>query len=148
MSDRIEVVSFEDAKIDIQKIRHQVFQQEQGVEPELDFDGLDNLTPHFLAYRQGQPVGTARLRSLDAPGLERHSVKLERMAVLSAYRGQGIGRELLQAAIAFAHSQGIAEIRLNAQTYAKAFYQKLGFEPYGSEFQEAGISHIAMKKHL
>jgi predicted GNAT family N-acyltransferase len=147
VSDRIEVVSFEDAKVAIQMIRHQVFQQEQGVESELDFDGLDGLTPHFLVYRQEQPVGTARLRFLDA-GLERQSVKLERMAVLSAYRGQGIGRELLQAAIAFAQSQGVAEIRLNAQTHAKAFYQKLGFKPYGSEFDEAGIAHIAMKKHL
>ena len=148
MSDRIEVVSFEDAKVAIQMIRHQVFQQEQGVEPELDFDGLDALTPHFLVYRQEQPVGTARLRSLDTPSPEKQSVKLERMAVLSAYRGQGIGRELLQVAIAFAQSQGFAEIRLNAQTQAKAFYQKLGFEPYGSEFYEAGIAHIAMKKYL
>ncbi|MBW4660177.1 MAG: GNAT family N-acetyltransferase [Drouetiella hepatica Uher 2000/2452] len=141
MSNCVQVVSFSEAKAAIQTIRHQVFQQEQNVEPDLDFDGLDDIVPHLIAYYQNEPVGTARIRSL-----ELHKVKLERMAVLSAYRGQGIGKALVQAAIAFAKAQNISEIHLNAQVHAKEFYRKLGFEPYGEEFDEAGITHVAMKK--
>jgi len=143
MDDRVQVVSFEDAKAAIQMIRSQVFQQEQNVEPDLDFDGLDDMTPHLLAYCEDEPVGTARMRSLDS-----HSVKLERMAVLSAYRGQGIGKALVRAAIVFAAAQSIPEICLNAQVHAKEFYKKLGFESYGEEFEDAGIAHIAMKKAI
>ena len=141
MNDRVQVVSFEDAKVAIHGIRSQVFQQEQNVEPDLDFDGLDDFTPHLIAYCEDEPVGTARMRTLDS-----HSIKLERMAVLSAYRGQGIGKALVQAAIAFADAQSIPEIRLHAQVHAKEFYKKLGFESYGEEFNDAGIAHVAMKK--
>ena len=141
MGDRVQVVSFEDAKAAIQMIRHQVFQQEQNVEPDLDFDGLDDTMPHLIAYHQSEPVGTARIRSLDL-----YKVKLERMAVLSVYRGQGVGKALVQEAIAFAKAQNISEIQLNAQIHAKEFYRKLGFEPYGEEFDEAGIAHVSMKK--
>ncbi len=141
MGDRVQVVSFEEAKVTIQMIRHQVFQREQNVKPDLDFDGLDDITPHLIAYYQNEPVGTARIRSLDL-----YKVKLERMAVLSVYRGRGIGRALVREAIAFAKAQNISEIQLNAQVHAKEFYRKLGFEPYGEEFDEAGITHVSMKK--
>ncbi|HEY9640757.1 MAG TPA: GNAT family N-acetyltransferase [Coleofasciculaceae cyanobacterium] len=124
-------------------IRSLVFQQEQGVEPALDFDGLDQSIPHIVAYCEGLPVGTARIRRLSD-----QVAKLERMAVLANYRGQGIGRELLKAGINFANCQNILELRLNAQIQAREFYEKLGFEAYGDEFDEAGISHIAMRKFM
>jgi predicted GNAT family N-acyltransferase len=137
----VKIVLYEEATSLIQMIRSLVFQQEQGVEAALDFDGLDESVPHLMAYYKDLPVGTARVRQLNE-----QTAKLERMAVLPSYRGQGIGRELVKASINFATCQNILELRLNAQTQARNFYEKLGFEAYGQEFEEAGIPHIAMRK--
>ena len=53
------------------------------------------------------------------------------MGVLSAYRGQGLGRQLLQACIEKAWSKGITRIELEARAdnaAAIALYEKLGFK--------------------
>ena len=91
----------------------------------------------------GIPVGTTRIRSLSDS-----LVKIERVAVLSQYRGLGIGRQLMDVAIAHIRHQGIFEIKINAQTHARKFYDKLGFEQQGDEFDEAGIPHIEMRLRL
>jgi predicted GNAT family N-acyltransferase len=37
---------------------------------------------------------------------------------------------------------------LSAQTYAVAFYERLGYTAYGEEFDDAGIPHRWMRKKL
>lgn len=133
------VVSYTEAVSAIQTIRQAVFQTEQCVDAALDFDGLDETALHIVAYWQQQPIGTARIRML-----EERLAKLERVAVLSAYRGQGIGKALVEAAIAYLDQREIPAIKLNAQLQTKSFYEKLGFQPHGEEFEEAGILHIEM----
>jgi predicted GNAT family N-acyltransferase len=128
----------------IQTIRREVFQREQGVSEELEFDGLDDSAEHLLAYRDGVPVGTARIRRLNEK-----IVKIERLAVLSSARGLGIGRQLMEEAIAVARGYADAEeIVINAQEYVTRLYEKLGFEVVGDRFEEAGIPHVKMKKIL
>ena len=61
----------------IQSVRQAVFQAEQGVEPELDFDGKDETSEQIIAYIDGKPVGTARIRYLNDK-----IAKIERLAVL------------------------------------------------------------------
>jgi predicted GNAT family N-acyltransferase len=135
----LKVVDYSTAATEIQAIRQAVFQREQQVEPSLDFDGLDEIAFHVVAYQDDQLVGTARLRFLSD-----RLAKIERVAVLSTHRGQGIGQAVMEAAIAFLEQQGIAEIKLNAQVQTRSFYEKLGFQPRGEEFKEAGILHIEM----
>ncbi len=94
-------VTYAEAIAPIQQIRRTVFQDEQGVDPALEFDGLDEEAEHLLAYLDGQPVGTARLRALDAA-----VVKIERLAVLAPQRGRGLGKGLMQAALARARERG------------------------------------------
>jgi predicted GNAT family N-acyltransferase len=139
----LKVVSYAEATSAIQFVRQAVFQQEQQIDPALDFDGLDEIALHLVAYDNTEPVGTARIRQLDD-----RVAKLERVAVVSNYRGQGIGKALIQAAIEWLKQQNAAEIKLNAQLPSKHFYQKLGFEQCGEEFEEAGIPHIQMRKLL
>jgi predicted GNAT family N-acyltransferase len=128
----------------IQTIRREVFQREQGVSEELEFDGLDDSAEHLLAYRDGVPVGTARIRRLNEK-----IVKIERLAVLSSARRLGIGRQLMEEAIAVARGYADAEeIVINAQEYVTRLYEKLGFEVVGDRFEEAGIPHVKMKKIL
>jgi predicted GNAT family N-acyltransferase len=127
----------------IQTIRYQVFQLEQGVSAELEFDGQDSAATHWLANWQGQPVGTARVRSLSAT-----TVKIERVAVLRPFRGLGIGQMLMQAMLDWLTETGQTEARIHAQTAVQAFYERLGFAPEGEVFTEAGIPHVKMKMLL
>ncbi|MUL39125.1 GNAT family N-acetyltransferase [Gloeocapsopsis dulcis] len=127
----------------IQEIRRVVFQEEQGVDPALEFDGQDAIAQQIIAYLNAQPVGTARVRYLDAK-----TAKIERLAVLSVARGQGIGKQLMQKAIELATEQKMQEVVIHAQEYIKALYQQLGFIQEGETFDEAGIPHVKMRKKL
>jgi predicted GNAT family N-acyltransferase len=138
----VKTVSYSEASADIQKIRQVVFQVEQGVDPALDFDGLDESSEHIVVYLDQLPIGTARLRYLS-----NQLVKIERVAVLAAYRGQGIGKQIMQTAIQFLDQNNIPVSKVHAQTHAASFYQKLGFEPQGEAFYEAEILHIEMKRY-
>lgn len=120
-------------------IRIEVFCDEQKVSREIEFDGLDPGSRHYLALLDGLPVGTARVRPL-GDGL----VKFERIAVLKAHRGRNIGKALMDRAMADAAAAGATSGKLHAQTYATAFYEKLGFTGEGALFVEAGIEHIRM----
>lgn len=139
----LKVVDYREKLSDIQLIRIQVFQVEQGVDPALEFDGLDESAEHLLAYLDNQPVGTTRIRYLD-----HQTAKIERLAVLSAARGQGIGNQLMEKALDVLVQKDIQKVMIHAQEYVKNLYYKLGFEEVGERFEEAGISHIKMIKKL
>lgn len=140
---QIKIVNYQDELTAIKNIRTQVFQQEQGVSAELEFDGLDADATHLLAYLNGQPVGTTRIRNLVAG-----NAKIERLAVLPSARNQGIGRELMLAALELVAKQEDHLITVHAQEYIKGLYEELGFSQIGKEFQEAGITHVKMMKQL
>lgn len=74
----------------IKAIRKSVFQEEQGVDPALEFDGKDEMSDHLIAYLNVEAVGTARIRYLDDK-----TAKVERLAVLSTARGKGIGKKIM-----------------------------------------------------
>ncbi len=135
----IKLIRFSEERAAIVAIRTRVFQQEQGVAPELEFDGRDEAAEHLLAYLDGEPVGTARLR-----GLDRNTIKFERLAVLPAARGRGVATQLMAAAIARARAAGYHHAVVHAQAYISALYSKLGFEVEGDRFEEAGIRHVRM----
>ncbi|PPS42249.1 GNAT family N-acetyltransferase [Chroococcidiopsis sp. TS-821] len=125
----------------IQEIRRVVFQEEQKVDAALEFDGKDDTAEHLIAYWNAQPVGTARIRYLDTK-----TAKIERLAVLSTARGQGIGKQLMQKALERATAQKMQEAVIHAQEYVKALYQQLGFIQEGETFDEAGIPHVKMRR--
>jgi predicted GNAT family N-acyltransferase len=127
----------------IYTIRSQVFQLEQGVSPELEFDGLDEQSDHWLAYIDATPVGTTRVRFPKAG-----TAKIERVAVLAHYRGQGIGRHLMEVVLAELSQGAIAEVQIHAQLRVQNFYERLDFVVEGAVFEEAGMPHVKMKKQL
>ncbi|MGB3493755.1 MAG: GNAT family N-acetyltransferase [Elainellaceae cyanobacterium] len=141
----IQVVSYRDAEAQrhIQLVRYHVFQIEQQVSAELEFDGQDEAAIHLMAYLDQEPVGTTRIRMLGD-----RLAKIERVAVLSSHRGLGIGKKLMDVAIAHLQSLAIPEVKINAQTHARRFYENMGFVPQGDEFMEAGIPHIEMRLPL
>ena len=139
---QIETVKYQDKIAAIKHIRTQVFQKEQGVSAELEFDGLDADAIQFLAYLNGKAVATARIREIDAD-----TVKIERLAVLPEYRKQGIGKQLMESALSVSRLDKSKAI-VHAQEYIASLYQQLGFEVVGERFSEAGIAHVKMVKQL
>jgi predicted GNAT family N-acyltransferase len=125
-------------------IRCTVFVAEQGVARTAEIDGQDDAARHLLALLDGRPVGTLRVRFLDAGRV----AKIERVAVLAAARGRRVGAALIRAALELARAEGAAQARLHAQTVVQDFYARLGFVALGPEFEEDGIMHIAMRLAL
>jgi len=123
-------------------VRIKVFVDEQGIPREEELDELDATAVHCVAYDGGTPVGAGRLLVGDGYG------KIGRMAVLPAYRGRGIGAELLAALEQEGLDRGIRHFRLSAQLHARDFYQSCGYTPFGDIYDEVGIPHIAMEKRV
>lgn len=129
------------------QIRKTVFVEEQGVDESLEYE-YEEESHHYLAVAEGFPVGTARWRKTDK------GIKLERFAVLKAYRNRGVGASLLLKILAECVPSEI-KIYLHAQETAVAFYANYGFEKQGDAFVEADIKHYLMvfdkfkdKRHL
>lgn len=127
----------------IRSIRIEVFQIEQKVAEELEFDGLDETAIHLLAYLENRPVGTARIRKID-----NETAKIERLSVLPKVRNKGIGKQLMVKAIEIITAQNYKNIVIHAQEYIKNLYLKLGFKQIGNTFEEANIPHVKMVKTL
>jgi predicted GNAT family N-acyltransferase len=125
----------QDAKL----IRTQVFICEQGITEADEWDDQDVISQHFVIYDQDQPIATARL-------LENNSVG--RVAVLKAYRGQGLGQMIMLEIISYAQKQRRSVLTLSSQVHAISFYKKLGFTVQGNSYDECGIPHIEMTMSL
>jgi predicted GNAT family N-acyltransferase len=120
-------------------IRHQVFVLGQNVPIEREYDGLDEDALHYIAFDDGQAVGTARLRLLD------DEVKIERVAVVTKARGQGIATQLMEQMLADVREDGRAkQAVLGSQTYIVGLYEKLGFKKTGPIYEDAGLPHVDM----
>lgn len=124
-------------------IRYQVFVAEQGVPEDLEVDGLDERCTHFVAIDGRVAVGTARMRTY-----HEGVAKAERVAVLAAWRGRGVGHALMDAVEAEAAATGHTAVLLNAQKDVVPFYLSRGYVSEGPEFEEAGIPHQRMRKGL
>lgn len=74
--------------------------------------------------------------------------KLERVSVLAAYRGLGLGRAVVYALEHIAREKGIRTARLHAQQQTIKFYIKLGYQVASETFLEGGIPHQLMIKEL
>ncbi|WP_061014845.1 GNAT family N-acetyltransferase [Photobacterium leiognathi] len=136
----IKIVAFDDAHRGlIRTVREQVFIQEQQIDPEIEFDGLDSEAVHVLVMDGEQPLGTGRILADGHIG---------RIAIMKSARGQGLGAKVVQTLVEYAQQQGYPRVDLGAQTHAVDFYRKLGFMPYGDEFMEANIPHQAMEQML
>ncbi|WP_316747265.1 GNAT family N-acetyltransferase [Pedobacter gandavensis] len=122
----------------VHEIRRIVFVEEQNCPPELEWEHEEEST-HFLAMMDNQPCGACRWRKTD------QGYKLERFAVLKAFRGKRIGQALVAAALS--DLPGDAHyIYLNAQLAAMPLYAKFGFVAEGPQFEEAGFQHFKMVK--
>lgn len=137
------VVTDEKQLEDAFSVRKTVFVDEQNVPEELEIDEYENEATHVVLYDGEKPVGAGRIRVVDGLG------KLERICVLSSCRGKGAGSIVMNKLEEIASKKGIEKVKLNAQTQAEPFYQKLGYETTSTEvFMDAGIPHVTMMKSI
>ncbi|MEI6765281.1 MAG: GNAT family N-acetyltransferase [Bacteroidota bacterium] len=125
------------SRVEVFYIRTQVFIFEQGVDPSLEYDEFDDNAHHYLALENETSVGAARWRYTD------EGIKLERFAVLAAFRNCGVGAAILKKVMEDVRPLS-KKIYLHAQIKAVPFYERYGFVKEGDEFTEAGMKHFAM----
>ncbi|GGZ31153.1 GNAT family N-acetyltransferase [Asticcacaulis endophyticus] len=95
-----------------------------------DWSALLRLGQGFVAESKGQIVGTTMLWPYGAD-----AASLGMVIVAEDYQGQGIGRQLMNAALKAADGR---TVQLNATDEGLPLYQKLGFVPVGAIHQHQG----------
>ena len=130
-------------RAEIAALRTRVFVDEQGVPPEIEQDTADEHAVHVLSRdAPGAVVATGRL-------LVRGSTAgIGRMAADAAVRGRGHGAAVLAELHRQAVLRGVTEIELHAQVSARGFYERAGYTAVGEEYEEAGITHVTMRRSL
>lgn len=120
-------------------IRSQVFQKELGIDSKIDEDGLDLEAAHVLVFNdENKPVATGRLLFGD------NNFRIGRVAVLKEERGKYYGDFVVRMLADKAFLMGAEEVSLCSMCNVQHFYEKIGFESVGDEFEVAGIRHITM----
>ena len=124
------------------EIRLEVFVKEQGFEEE--FDNIDKTAAHIILFDGSHPVGVCRIFADPESG----RVMIGRVAVRKAFRGRGLGADIIRAAEEYAVENGVGEIWIHSQEQAAGFYSTLDYEDTGIRDVEEGCPHILMKKAL
>lgn len=127
---------------DILKLRFDVFVlEQQSLYPEID--GADPDAVHLIVERAGAIVGVARLVGLADAG----PVTIGRVVIAKAYRGGGLGREMIVAALDYlaVHAPG-RYVTLGAQLHLEDFYAAFGFKRVSGVYDDGGIPHVDMTR--
>jgi len=95
------------------------------------------------AFEEDKMLGCCMLIKNDV-----QTVRLRQMAVLNNLQGKGIGKALMQFAENIARDRGFRKITMHARTTAIGFYEKLGYNVSGEQFDEVTIPHYVMEKLL
>lgn len=128
-----------DELYELLRLRVNVFVVEQQC-PYAELDGRDRAALHVFLRDELGVAGC--LRVLPA-GVQEPEDAIGR--VVTRDRGTGLGRRLMEAGMQAAQERfGAQVIVLEAQVYARGFYEKLGFRQVSAPFDEDGIPHIRM----
>ncbi len=139
----VKLVTSEEEKQLAFEVRKKVFVEEQGVPLHLELDEFDKTAAHFIVQDDNRTIAAARLREI-SPGIG----KVERVCVLKEYRGKRLGVLIMEHVEKYAVEDGWEKLKLNAQSYAVPFYEKLGYVVTSPEFLDAYIPHRAMEKGI
>ena len=125
---------------DLYKLRVSVFVVEQSC-PYQEVDDADRVSYHV--WIQDEDGIAAYLRVIPA-GVSFEDVSIGR--VIAVRRRCGLGTRIVAEGLRAAQERlGAQRVTIEAQTYARALYEKLGFRQTSAEFLEDGIPHIRMQ---
>ncbi len=134
-----------DELYELLRVRSEVFVVEQNcVYQDLDYD--DQKSIHlWLTLRQdsGHAEKVVALARVCPAGTHMAEVSIGR--VITTERGKGYGKQIMLHAIdAAVEHFGATLIDIEAQEYAKGFYEGVGFKQSSDTFMLDGIPHIKM----
>ena len=132
-------VAWSQARKLIRSLRKSVLVAELGLPDTLIEDDNDGEYLHFWTRANNQAMGAIRM---DLDG------NISRLVVDSAFRGNGVGQALVEAAVARAQRFGLETVNLDALMEVGDFYQKCGFNPEGEPFTELGRAHQHFSRTL
>ncbi|MFA6971497.1 MAG: GNAT family N-acetyltransferase [Gallionella sp.] len=136
----VSLVCWHDGEPLLKSVREAVFIREQGIPPELEWDGLDEDCRHALVLSaQGEAIGCGRMQANGHIG---------RIAVLPKWRKQKVGTTIIEALLDYARAHDYPQVDVDAQTYAVPFYRGFEFNEEGAVFMDAGLPHIRMRLKL
>jgi ElaA protein len=129
---------------DILALRQAVFMVEQNI-PVLDADGEDANALHLCGRGADGLLAYARIFP---PDEENDCVRIGRVVVAAAARGQGLGRELMAQALDCARDLAPqSPVLISAQAHLVGFYEDLGFSIDGEIYDDHGVPHVDMMLH-
>ena len=108
-----------DELYEIYKLRMEIFVVEQNC-PYMDIDYLDKEAYHLMYLKNNELIAYLRIMFNDG------YAKIGR--VVSKYRMNGNGKELMLEAIKFIKENKFKRIEIAAQEYAIKFYESVGFK--------------------
>ena len=130
---------------DLQRI-HEARQQVFVVEQRCAFQDADRSDEHAAHLAAWSPAGElqAYARIVD-PGVTYAEPSIGRVLTAGSARGTGLGRELLQRAIAACVAAFPGRgIRISAQLRLERFYREAGFVGVGEPYLEDDLPHLEM----
>lgn len=128
----------------ILKLRQDIFIIEQNCIYD-DIDSLDPDCEHLLLYDENRLVAYSRIVPA---GKKFKTPSIGRIAVAKAYRGDGLGRKLMEKSVDLLKMADQQEILIEAQLYLCKFYESIGFIKISDPYDVDGIDHIKMKLTL
>lgn len=124
------------------RLRQEVFVLEQACFYQ-DLDGKDRIAQQlWLEDDKGEILASCRL--FKRGDFFWDAASIGRVITSKKVRKKGLGRMLLQEALLILNAQNEKKITIEAQCYAKSFYEKIGFHPISDVFLEDGIEHLLM----
>ena len=128
-----------DELYELLRVRSEVFVVEQDCVYQ-DMDNDDQKSIHLWLTVSGMVVALARVCPA---GTHMKEVSISR--VITTERGKGYGKQMMLYAIDAAKEHfGAKQIDIEAQEYAKGFYESVGFRQSSDTFMLDGIPHIKM----
>jgi ElaA protein len=107
-----------------------------------DLDGLDLNAEHLIVWCGNDVAGYLRLIG---PGTRFAEPSLGRILTTHAFRGTGLGRELVVKGLQRARERYKGQtLRISAQAYLEKFYASFGFVVASESYLEDGIPHVEM----
>ena len=106
--------------------------------------------PHYVAIAEGRVVGWCDINKNTSRPVFSHIGHLG-MGVVAEYRGQGLGRSLIKAAIDHAKMIGLRRIELEVYTTNQAaikLYECVGFQLEGTKRQHARFDDRFEDSHI
>ena len=124
-------------------LRDEILRRPLGLRFTPEVLGAESGDMHLACYENGALVGCLILSPGDAG-----TIKMRQVAVAEQLQGRGVGRALVERSEEIAREHGFREMVLHARDTAVPFYERLGYERVGEQFQEVNLPHWKMRKSL